>query len=152
VIVPPQPKDASTRARRNRSSTATTLPASGSRPAPELPELEDASWHPMTVAWWRDVWASPMASEYVTADAHGLFRLAMLVNDFWSRPSKDMAAEIRLQEQRYGLSPLDRRRLEWTVEQVDEARDRGRQRREQQKGAKQPKAGSDPRSVLSVVS
>jgi hypothetical protein len=150
--MPPQPKDPSTRARRNRSSTATTLPASPSTAgAPELPELDDASWHPMTVAWWRDVWSSPMASEYVTADAHGLFRLAMLVNDFWSRPSKELAAEIRLQEQRYGLSPLDRRRLEWTVEQVDEARDRGRQRREQ-RGAKQPKAGSDPRSVLSVVS
>lgn len=148
----PKPKDPSTRARRNRSSTATTLPAtSGQQRAPELPELGEDPWHPMTLAWWRDVWSSPMATEYVIADEHGLFRLAVLVNAFWLRPSKDLAAEIRLQEQRYGLSPLDRRRLEWTVEQVDEAQHRGRQRREQQ-GAKQPKRGKDPRSVLSVVS
>ena len=93
-----------------------------------------------------------MASEYVVADEHGLFRLAVLVDGFWWKPSKELAAEIRLQEQRYGLSPLDRRRLEWTVEQADEAQERGRKRRAGWQGAEQPSRDSDPRRALSPVS
>lgn len=149
--MPPPPKEPSTRARTNRSSTRTTLTATSSRQAPDLPELHEDGWHPMTIRWWIDVWSSPMADEYLVADEHGLYRLAVLVNDFWRRPTKDVAAEIRLQEQRYGLSPLDRRRLEWTVEQATEAKDRGRQRRERQ-GVKQPSKADDPRRAFSVVS
>ncbi len=93
--------------------------------APELPG--EREWHSLTVAWWGDVWASPMASEYLAADRHGLFRLAMLVDDYWlaSSPTgrRDLAGEIRLQGQAFGLTPLDRRRLEWTVGQVED-RDR----------------------------
>lgn len=151
----PTPKHPSARARRNKSATATTLGAGDAKAAaPTLPPLEDErQWHPMTLLWWQDVWKSPMASEYVTADAHGLYRLAMLVEAFWRSPNKDLAGEIRLQEQRYGLSPLDRRRLEWTVESADEAKDRGRARRQRQTPSA-PAAGGkkDPRGGLSVVS
>jgi hypothetical protein len=152
----PAPKDPSIRARRNKSATASKLPADvAAKRAPVLPPLgEDHQWHPMTLLWWQDVWASPMAAEYAEADKHGLYRLAMLVEGFWRSPSKDLAGEIRLQEQRFGLSPLDRRRLEWTIESADEAKDRGNQRRGRSAGATKKAAASDtdPRSVLSVVS
>ena len=91
----------------------------GSRP--ELPA--EREWHPLTVRWWADVWGSPMAGEYLDADVHGLFRLALLVDDYWNAgtPSarKELAEEIRLQGQAFGPTPLDRRRLEWTVGQVE---------------------------------
>ena len=72
-----------------------------------------------------------------------------LVDAFWTEPSQALAAEIRLQRQAFGLTPYDRRRLEWTIESVDEAQDRGRQRRARQ----QPAAAraTDPRSVLRSV-
>jgi hypothetical protein len=114
--------------------------------APYLPSVEGLDWHPMTRRWWRDVWGSPMATEYVRADEHGLFRLAILINEFWGQPTAKLAAEIRLQQQAYGLTPLDRRRLEWSVEQVEEAKEKREQKR-----ARRARIinGDDPRTILS---
>jgi hypothetical protein len=87
-----------------------------------------------------------MASEYLDADVHGLFRLAVLVDDYWCAGSpsgrKELAGEIRLQGQAFGLTPLDRRRLEWTVGQVE---DRGRSNSER---ARNKPADGDPRLRL----
>lgn len=145
----PAPKHPSTRARRNKTSTAATLRADASIVAPELPERD---WHPMTLAWWRDLWASPMAPEYDESDRHGLFKLAMLQDDFWSAESakerKEAAAEIRLQEQRFGLSPIDRRRLQWEIERTEDAVAKGSRRRASQ-GAQKSKG--DPRATLRAV-
>lgn len=149
----PAPKDPSTRARRNRTSTSSQLKADPSIEAPNLPEMP---WHPMTLAWWSDVWASPMAPEYDDSDKHGLFALAMLVNDFWStdevRIRRDLAAEIRQQSQRFGLSPIDRRRLQWEIERSEEAQDRGSRRRTRAAEASTSRsAGADPRAVLRAL-
>src|SRR5687767_2346233 len=85
----PTPKDVSVRARRNRTTTAATLVANPKVTTPDLPEGE---WHAMTAAWWRDVWASPMAPEFDASDVHGLFVLARLVDAFWvaDAPSAQM--------------------------------------------------------------
>lgn len=149
-MVGPAPKDPSVRARRNKTSTKATLRADAAIVAPELPPND---WHPLVLEWWRDLWASPMAPEYDDSDRHGLFALAALKNDFWLAESpqarKDAAAEIRLQEQRFGLSPIDRRRLQWEIERTEEAQDRGQKRR---KAATPPKTEKgDPRAVLKMV-
>ena len=147
--MPAQKKDPSVRARRNKAATAATLTATLPEDArPELPA--DREWHPLTLDWWNDLWASPMAGEYHGSDRHALFILAALVDAFWTEPSQALAAEIRLQRQAFGLTPYDRRRLEWTIESVDEAQDRGRQRRARQQSAP---VGSkdDPRNVLRAV-
>jgi hypothetical protein len=86
-----------------------------------------------------------MASEYVQADVHGLYRLAALVDAFWHEPDKELAAEIRLQQQCFGLTPLDRRRLQWEVERVEEVTRRRAQRQPQ------AAAGEDPRAALRIV-
>ena len=121
----PPPKNPATRRRRNRVSTATTLAAAASVEPPVLPA--EREWHVQTRCWWEDVWRSPMSAEFLEADAHGLFRLAVLIDDYWTADSPaqrcKLAAEIRLQGQGYGLSPLDRRRLQWQVEQVEGKRD-----------------------------
>jgi hypothetical protein len=58
------------------------------------------------------------------ADLGSLYRLAVLVNAFWETGKLAVAAEIRLLEREFGLTPLARRRLEWTVAQTEEAVDR----------------------------
>lgn len=143
----PAPKPASTRARRNKASTLAVLKADHAIVAPELP---GDHWHAMTLAWWRDVWASPMAPEYDDSDRHGLFVLAALVDDFWnaSTPTarKDLAGELRQQGARFGLSPIDRRRLQWEVEKVEAAQDQSRRRKTT--GVPKSKSTSDPRAIL----
>lgn len=131
----PESKPAHLRQRRNKTSTHSTLVREHDVLAPPLPE-RDKPWNELTLQWWSDIWASPMAPEFEKlSDTYGLYVLAALHDDFWSLPvdkpraRAEIAAEIRLQEQRFGLSPMDRRRLQWQVEQTEEAQDRGRQRR-----------------------
>jgi hypothetical protein len=106
------------------------------------------------VEWWTSVWQSPMASEYLDADMKGgLYLLADLHDARWKATANadlvKLASEIRLQEVRFGLSPIDRSRLRWTIEQGETAAERTESRR----AAKVPKApkGKDPRGVLKMV-
>jgi hypothetical protein len=96
--------------------------------APALPDL-GRPWHPQTVEWWSNavtgLWASPMAKEFDNSDVHGLYKLAVLENDFWTAfdpdTRKQIAAEIRLQRVAFGLTPIDRRRLQWEIVRTDDA-------------------------------
>ena len=144
--MPPLPKDSTTRRRRNKSATARTLRVVHNVEAPELPAKEgEATWHPQTLAWWSAVWTSPMAPEFDDSDVHGLFVLAVLVEGFWTSPSKELAGEIRLQRQCFGLTPIDRRRLQWEIDRGEEAEGRIGRRRAQRR----PKAEKeDPRKLL----
>lgn len=92
----------------------------------------------------KDVWASPQSSEFLRSDLGALFRLAMLVDMFWTSGKLNIAAEIRMMEQQFGLTPMARRRLQWTVTQAEDAadkRERGRAR-----GARMLE--NDPRGIL----
>ena len=108
---------------------------------PTLPK--GRRWDALTKQWWADIWASPMAPEYLKADTGGLFRLALLVDAFWAG-SMDvrLAAEIRQEQAAYGLSPLDRRRLEWTIEKTEQEKARRKKR------APRAVKGDDPRNIL----
>ena len=81
----------------------------------DAPTLPARDWHPETLAWWAAVWASPMARQYLRADHPALFRLALLVEDFQRADDpalrSSLAGEIRLEQQAFGLTPFDRRRL-----------------------------------------
>lgn len=147
-------------ARRNKSATRATLTRDHDVKMPPLPERvvgtddgpEVTDWREQTLAWWADIWASPMAPEFEISDIHGLYLLAILVDDFWRNPSTALAAEIRLQRQAFGLTPIDRRRLQWEIERVDEAQDQGAKRRaarREQQATKEPKP--DPRNVLKLA-
>jgi hypothetical protein len=84
-----------------------------------MPEAPEAGWHKLSEKFWRDLWKSPMGPEFVGMDIHGLYRLLMLVDAFWKKPDLKLAAEIAREQQAYGLTPLDRRRLEWTIEKAE---------------------------------
>ena len=118
----PTPKPAALRQHRLRHSTAAPLTRARSRrKVPLLPACTRGDWHPNTLAWWPEVWRSPMAAEYLPADIHGLYLLADLVDLYWRKPTPALAAEIRLQRMCFGLTPIDRRRLQWEVEQPGRA-------------------------------
>lgn len=148
----PPKKHATTRRRTNKATTAATLSDGTKIIRPELPAHHDEDgeirpWHALTVDWWNDLWASPMAAEYHSSDKHALFILAALVDQFWTSPDQKLAAEIRLQRIPFGLTPYDRRRLEWTIESAEESKDRGKVRRSRA-GSRQPNAKNDPRLAL----
>jgi hypothetical protein len=89
------------------------LPAAGSRRKP--PPLKGGS--AATRAWWKTAWSSPMAALWLEADVPALQRLARLLGVLErGEPSALLLAEIRQLEDRFGLSPLARRRLLWEVE------------------------------------
>lgn len=141
----PHPKPQELRQRQNKKSTRATLDGGDVKriKKPALPKGRD--WHPLTRAFWKDIWDSPMAPEFLQSDLHGLYVLADLVDQYWSDPKPALAAEIRLQRQCFGLSPLDRRRLEWEVQRAESSKGRHAQPKK-----KEPLSG-DPREYLKEV-
>lgn len=148
--MPPLPKPAEERRRRNKTAGARTL-RQVEPGTIDVPALPDRVWHPQVTRWWSDVWASPMAPEWDDSDIHGLFELAGLMHRYWlaledSETSASslaaLAGQLRQGRQQYGLSPLDRRRLEWEIDKAEEA---GR-RRTARKAATAPRVVKDPRS------
>jgi hypothetical protein len=163
--MPPIPKPDALRQRRNKSATKATLPSqeqSAKNRVPELPK-KPGGWHAMTKDWWSTVWRSPMAGEYLGPDiSGGLYMLAFLHEAYWQTLAiagfdaavvagrlKELASEIRLQEVRFGLSPVDRRRLQWEVEKGETAAERTQTRRSAKRAPRRPV--KDPRSVLKIA-
>ncbi len=110
----PKPKHMLARPSSRRSKGPEyTGPAIEEMPPLRHPNGED--WHAQTVVWWTAIWSGPSASEYLPSDVDGLMRLAMLIDEFWHEPSVKLSAEIRLQEARFGLDPIARRRLQVEV-------------------------------------
>lgn len=128
----PQPKDPDERSRRNVASTAAELTIGEAKPtrSPALPlallpwETEKdkdgnlvkrRAYHPMTRRWWRALWRSPMAPRFLEMDVEELYVLVALRDRFHKNPTPQNAAELRQQAARFGLSPIDRRRLDWRI-------------------------------------
>lgn len=147
----PIPNDPNVRARRNKTSTRAVLSADHDVEMPPLPDGVD--WHRLTVQWWDDIWSSEMAPEYVNSDINGLYRVAMLYNDFWMASTHKERAEIQVRLEKadsdYGTNPMARRRLEWQIETTEDSKAKGQKRRGADKPpAPQPEPGSDPRLKL----
>jgi hypothetical protein len=114
--VPANPAPPGARRQRRRGSRDwITLDAAGGRRAPALPR-RSRPWLASTREWWARVWASPMAGAYLEADLGGLHRLAVLQEGIarGELPAAAHAAVTAL-EDRYGLSPASRQRLQWLV-------------------------------------
>jgi hypothetical protein len=150
----PAPKPINLRQRRNKKAGAASLPApTNKKNKSEIPELQNPDsriFHPLTVSWWDRVWRSPMAGEYLPTDIDGLARLAILIDNYYKFPmdksSKEMLGEIRLQEARFGLSPVDRSRLQWEVQRGEEA-----EKKRKPPQSNTPPHKADPRGILGVV-
>lgn len=137
------PKPAHLRQRTNKKAGIATLEMpTTSHDAPPIPNPDDRIWHPLTLAAWAHAWASPMASQWLETDTDALGRLAVLWDAFYQAPGTKVLAEIRLQEQRFGFSPLDRSRLQWEIKRAEAP--------ERTPAVKPPTI--DPRKALMAVS
>lgn len=155
----PLPKPPGIRQRRNRVVTSASLPsarANAKRKVPPLPKREASTevWHERVIEWWKSVWTSPMAGEYLGPDMKGgLYLLAELHQRRWTEKDTKvlvaLASEIRQQEVRFGLSPIDRRRLQWEIDKGEEAEEKVQKRRKLKKLEKV--STKDPRDVLRMV-
>jgi len=117
----PAPKNPKTRQRRNVASTRLVLEPRDPKTivVPELPASE-TGWHELTEQAWNRWWSSPVSSAWdMQADLDGLFALAAVLDDFWREPTTNRYDAVRKGMQAYGLSPIDRRRLEWTIDRPE---------------------------------
>lgn len=159
--MPQQKKDPSIRRRRNTASSKATLTTQAKPKIPPLPDHPSGDgWHLQATAFWQDVWASPMSPEWdPVSDPHNVLACTLLVHDMWTTESAaaraKIAGEFRLQRASLGLSPYDRRRLEWQIEVTEDAQDKGAARRTAKKVATKKttakKAPADPRAHLHSV-
>ena len=135
--MPATPKPPGARRRRNAGQSQwQQLPASGRKG--EIPEPRtDRELGEIAQRYWETLWRSPMAVTFTDADIQPLTRLAVLVDDRARSESADGLVEIvedhhggqvevivgrfagdgeiRQLEDRYGVSPLARRRLQWEI-------------------------------------
>ncbi|MBN1220083.1 MAG: hypothetical protein JXM69_14240 [Anaerolineae bacterium] len=140
----PLPKAEHLRRKKKHYPSAALLPPEEA-PIKRMPQLpKGVDWLPETRQWWETVWHSPMSQEFLRSDVPGLQMLAMLVDQFYREPKTSLAAEIRLQARQYGLDPLSRRRLEWSVARLEDARDKLDEKRSRSARI----IDVDPRSVL----
>lgn len=116
----PTPKEHHQRERdtRRRQGDATTVAADGVLRGPDLPEaIKDP--HPETVEWWATWRRSPQAQLFADTDWESLKRAALLQDALWKsagRPSAAAVAELRLIEERYGATFVDRQRAKIRIE------------------------------------
>lgn len=142
----PAPKPSHLRQRTNRKPGAAQIEAPEGVIVPDIPNPDGREWHALTVQDWDHAWHSPMSSQWLETDADALGRLAILWDDFYKKPSADALKEIRLQSQLFGLSPLDRSRLQWEVNRGDEANRKLKQRTEPA-----TRVSGDPRKLLRMA-
>lgn len=65
---------------------------------------------------WYETWAhSPMATKFAAVDWNRLRRVAVLIDSYFRSPSKELAAELRLQEALFGGTPVDRLRARMRI-------------------------------------
>lgn len=140
------PKPLELRQNRTRKSGAATIEAPAKPRIPTIPNPDERVWHALTVRAWERAWSSPMAGQWIQTDEDALGRLALLWDEFYKKPHAKTLAEIRLQESRFGLSPLDRSRLQWEVNRGEEAEQSAKRRKQPA-----PPIVGDPRKLLKAV-
>ena len=118
--------------------------------------IDELEWHPAVKEWWTFIWDSPMASEYIHADLHGLYLgcyyLHQSLNpDFKISDRNNMTKQFENVQKNYGLTPSARQTLRWQVAQGEAAQGRTNRMRENQKktAASKGKQGDAMRHLYS---
>lgn len=143
----PAPKAANLRQRTNSKPGASVLHFNEKAPkrkVPKLPSHDMREWHAFTLQEWKRWWQSPMADKWLPSDEGGLYMLAILHDEFYKTGDVEIMKEIRLQRPCFGLTPIDRSRLQWEIVRGEDAEGRA--------PAKRPpsdrKVSGDPRATL----
>jgi hypothetical protein len=107
------PKPASQRRRRNAAPEVTRITPGTKADAPEMP----GDYGPRGERWWRNVWAHPIAAIWETCDHPAVERLGYLIDKGPEASASEMG-EARQLEDRLGLSPMARRRLQYEIDKA----------------------------------
>lgn len=87
---------------------------------PPLPKTY--RWTAKGRRYWDKVWRSPMAITFIDADLLGLERMVWLVEQIELAENtfslNSVLSELRQLEDRFGMSPLARRRLQWDIDRA----------------------------------
>ena len=111
----PAPKAPGERVRRNRDQpTWRTLPPAPAFRKPTAP----TRWSKKTKDWWKLIWRSPMATQWIESDVPELEYLGDLME--LEKKRAEHYGEIRQLKDRFGLNPKARRSLMWHVPSADE--------------------------------
>ncbi|WGH21074.1 terminase small subunit [Arthrobacter phage Cassia] len=120
----PAPKTQHQRERdtKRRQADAVLLRADGVLRGPDLPSSIVLP-HPETVAWWETWRRSPQAQLFEPTDWEALKRAALLHDYVWKstttpggKPSAAAISELRLIEERYGATYVDRQRAKIQID------------------------------------
>lgn len=93
-------------------------------------------WAEPVKKWWEDIWTSPMSSEFVNSDIHGLYVACVYLHESLN-PYYKLADRLKAGSaweatiKNYGLTPTARESLRWAVSQGEQAQNRTNQLRSQ---------------------
>lgn len=149
--MPPNAKDPTLRARRNKTTTRAVLTQ---RKNPKIPPLPTGTrWNQQVRDWWKRAWSSPMVPEWTDSDIDGLYLVAKMMQQFWDPDTspntcKALAGEIRQLLSVCGLTPMSRRSLQWEIDRGEAAAASTTARRSGSTApAKKAAARPDPRAA-----
>lgn len=135
----PAPKDPSTRRRRNVQPEAVVLPAEGRQgPAPAWPITTQPE-----PSCWAGLWLLPQAVMWTGFERQIASYALLLERAESGAASMALFAEIRLIEDRFGLSPRSMLSLRWTIAPTDD--------RSTASTRRPSRSAGDPRERLRVV-
>src|SRR5690349_981646 len=117
----PAPKPSHLRQRTNVKSGASVIEAPISAEIPPLVHPNGADWHPFTLRAWREFSDPAVCSQWLQTDITGLEMLASCYDAYYKTGNLEHLKEIRLQRQQFGLTPLDRSRLQWEIKRGEDA-------------------------------
>lgn len=103
--------------RRRITAQETAVTDHGQRLGPDLPGGYDES----VVAWYETWRTSPQAEAFEATDWQRLQMLAPLVQSYYRSPTAAAFSELRLNEERFGATLVDRQRLRMRIVREQEA-------------------------------
>jgi hypothetical protein len=93
----------------------TTIPATARVAAPPMPPAMDDR----AAEWWAELWAQPIASIWETCDHGAVARLCRYRSaDERGETGSTQVSQITILEDRLGLSPQARRRLQYELDKA----------------------------------
>jgi len=115
-------------------------------------EEEEVDWCDPVKSWWHDIWASPMASEFVQSDIHTLHVACVYLHEGLNPYYKlsDRLKSLTSFEstiKNFGLTPVSRENLRWAVSQGEQAQNRTNQLRSQASNQKSSRKDNDDATI-----
>lgn len=110
-------------------------------------EEVEVQWHPQALVSWAQMWQFPLVYQAPEVDKHLLLIYIALQDEFWrrfdaGRPVTELAKEIRPYSEMWGIGEKARRHLQITIQEAEEAMERGRKANPTRVEVQIPSAGA----------